>query len=489
MNEKKAYRIFVDGEWREASGGRTYPVVNPATEEVLAHVPDASPEDMDRAIRAARRAFDEGPWRKTTPEDRARILRRIVDGLERRKEEFRHLLVANAGATYVTHYIQLDVAIRILAHYAELAVKFPFEEPLPPATFDNPMYPGVTSALLVRQPVGVCGLVPAWNFPLFLTLQKLGPALGAGCTVVVKPSPFVPLVDLTLAEIVAECDLPKGVYNLVVGESPELGARLVESPLVDKISFTGSAATGKKIMAAAAPTLKRVHLELGGKSAAIVLDDSQLDAWVMATSSPSFFHAGQGCAMCTRVLVPKRLHDTFTSKVVDFLRSTVRPGDPADPSTLLGPVIREERRRKIEEYIRSGEREGARLATGGKRPEDRPKGYFLEPTVFCDVRNTMTIAREEIFGPVLAILPFEDEEEAIRIANDSPYGLGGAIYASDTAKAIELAKRIRTGTVNINGGVTLLDAPFGGFKESGIGREGGIWSFYEYTEMQTIAWK
>ncbi|HZP43778.1 MAG TPA: aldehyde dehydrogenase family protein, partial [Candidatus Binatia bacterium] len=315
------------------------------------------------------------------------------------------------------------------------------------------------------------------------------PALATGCTMVFKPSPWGPLVNLLLAEIVAEADLPPGVVNFVTGQSTAIAEALVTDPRIDKVSFTGSVATGKKIMAAAAATLKRVHLELGGKSVGIYLDGDNLEMNAMIASGPAMFHAGQGCAMSTRVLVPRDVHDAFVEKMVGFVRGMVTIGDPADPSIMLGPVIREERRRKIEEYIAAGKAEGATLATGGGRPKDQPRGWFLEPTIFCDVRNDIRIAREEIFGPVVSVIPFRDADEAIRIANDSTYGLGGAIYSRDTAKALELAKRIRTGVVWINNGLNFIDAPFGGFKESGIGREGGKYGVEEYTEIQQITWK
>jgi acyl-CoA reductase-like NAD-dependent aldehyde dehydrogenase len=324
---------------------------------------------------------------------------------------------------------------------------------------------------------------------MFVAALKLGPALATGCTMVFKPSPWGPLVNLFLAELIAEADLPPGVVNFVTGQSTAIAETLVSDPRVDKVSFTGSVATGKKIMEAGAKTLKRVHLELGGKSVAIFLDTDNLDMIAPQAASPSFFHAGQGCAMSTRVLIPREAHDTLVQKMVDFVRGMVKVGDPADPSIFLGPVIREERRRKIEEYIESGKKEGAVLAHGGGRPKDLPRGYFLEPTIFCDVPNNIRIAQEEIFGPVVSVIPFRDEDEAVRIANESTYGLGGAILCRDTAKAVALAKRIRTGVVWINNGINMLDGPFGGFKESGIGREGGRYGLEEYTEIQQIVWK
>jgi acyl-CoA reductase-like NAD-dependent aldehyde dehydrogenase len=487
--EQARRRMFIDGAWVEASTGATYAVPNPATEETVGVAPDAAVDDVQRAIAAARRAFDDGPWPRTSRRDRARVLDAIADGMERRKEELRRLVIAEAGATWLTHDIQIEQPINLIRHYAELALTFDFEAPLPARPSQTMLGPQVNCGLVYRQPVGVCGLIPTWNFPLFVAAQKLGPALATGCTMVVKPSPWGPLVNLLLAEIVADADLPPGVVNVVTGQSPAIAEALVADPRIDKVSFTGSVATGKKIMAAASRTLKRVHLELGGKSVGIYLDTDDLDAIAPQAAGPTFFHAGQGCAMSTRVLVPREAHDAMVQKMVDFVRGTVTVGDPADPSTFLGPVIREERRTKIEEYIESGKREGAVLATGGGRPKDRPRGWFLEPTIFCDVPNRIRIAQEEIFGPVVAVIPFADVDEAVRIANDSTYGLGGAIHSRDTARAIELAKRIRTGVVWINNGLDFLDAPFGGFKESGLGREGGRFGMEEYTEVQQISWR
>ncbi len=484
----RTWRLYIDGQWCDAQEG-TFDVLNPATEAVVARAPNAGVGELERAVAAARRALDEGPWRRTTPVDRARILERLIAALERRRERLREILIATAGATWVSHGVQLDLPLQLLARTAELARTFRFEEPLPVVVSETPMGTTVNNSLVVRQPAGVCGLIPTWNFPFFTTVQKIGPALAAGCTLVTKPSPYGPLVDLVIAEAIEECDLPPGVFNVVTGDAPALGAALVESPLVDKISFTGSAVTGKQIMAAAAPTLKRVHLELGGKSVAIVLDDIDLAQVVPFASSPAFFHAGQGCAMCTRFLVPRARQEEAAASFAGFLTGMIAIGDPAEPGTMLGPVIRAERRARIEEYIALGHAEGARLVTGGGRPASQPRGYFLEPTVFADVRNDMRIAREEIFGPVLSILPYDDVEEAIRIANDSPYGLGGALYAKDVAQALAVAERLRTGTVNINSALNLVNLPFGGFKESGIGREGGRWGIEEYTEVQAIAWK
>jgi acyl-CoA reductase-like NAD-dependent aldehyde dehydrogenase len=482
------FRMYIDGKWVDAESGATYELPNPATEETVGACPDAGRADMRRAIAAARRAFDEGPWPRTTPRERAAVLERLADGMERRKEEFRQLLVAAHAAEFMTHPIQLDTAIEQIRGYAELATRFCYEEMLPPTTATTAVGPKLVTSMAYRQPVGVCALIPTWNFPLYVTVQKIGPALATGCTMVTKPSPWGPLVDLLLAEVIEECDLPAGVYNVVSGQSPELGIELCESPLVDKVSFTGSVETGKRVMASAAATLKRVHLELGGKSAQIILDDFDLDAAAPGAASPTFFHAGQGCAITTRVLVQRSRHDELVEKMASFVSGFVKPGDPADPSVMLGPVIREERRVAIEAYVASGREEGADLVTGGGRPADLPRGYFLEPTIFANVRNDMRIAREEIFGPVVSVIPFDDEDDAVRIANDSSYGLYGGISTNDAARGLELAKRIRTGGVSVNGATNLLHAPFGGFKESGIGREGGLYGMREFTEIQMLAW-
>jgi acyl-CoA reductase-like NAD-dependent aldehyde dehydrogenase len=484
----RTWRLFVDGKWTEAASGATYAVPNPATEETVALAPDSGREDIARALGAARRAFDSGPWRRSTPAERARVLFRIADAVEKRKEEFRALLVAAHGAEAMTHGIQLETPIAQLRGYAELATRFSWDEPLAPVQGLTAVGMQTVHGVAHHQPAGVCGLIPTWNFPLFVTAEKIGPAIATGCTMVVKPSPWGPLVDLLVAEIIAECDLPPGVFNVVTGQGPELGAELAESPLVDKISFTGSVSIGKKVALAAAGTLKRVHLELGGKSAQIVLDDFDLDAAAPPSAGPAFFHAGQGCAMTTRVLVQRRRHDALVEKMAAFVRAFVKVGNPADPTVILGPLIREERRRAVAGYVASGREEGAELVCGGRAPAALARGFFFEPTIFANVRNDMRIAREEIFGPVVSVIPFEDEEDAIRIANESSLGLFGGILTRDLDKARAIAKRIRAGGVSINGAVNLTQAPFGGFKESGIGREGGVFGLREFTEIQTITW-
>ena len=484
----KTWKLYIDGKWLDAEGGRTYAIQNPATEEEIALVPDASVADVDRAVAAARRAFDEGPWPRTPLTERVAMLHRIADIIDRRKEEFRETLVRGFGAEAATMGQQLESPIAMIRNYAELARGYAFEELMPLLDQPTPSGPQLVSTLLVRQPVGVCAQIPTWNFPLWVSVQKFAPALATGCTNVFKPSPWGPLIDLLLAEVMDEAGLPPGVFNVVNGQASEIGPALTEDPRIDKVSFTGSNATGMRIMAGAAKNLTRVHLELGGKSAAIVLDDWDLDAAVPVVSAPAFFHAGQGCAMTTRVLVQRARHDELVAKMKGFVENVVKVGDPADPSILLGPVIRPERRAAIEEHIASGREQGADLATGGGRPAHLAKGFFVEPTIFGNVRSDMRIAREEIFGPVVSVIPFDDEAEAIRIANDSDYGLFGTILTQDKRRAIEMAKQIRTGGVSINGASNGMGKPSGGFKHSGIGRENGRFGIDEYTELQVVMW-
>jgi acyl-CoA reductase-like NAD-dependent aldehyde dehydrogenase len=484
----KTWQMYIDGKWVDAQGGRSYALPNPATEEEIARAPDASLADVERAVAAARRAFDEGPWPKTPLAERVAVLHRIADGIERRKDEFRAVLVAAHGAEFVTHGPQLDQPIQLIRNYAELARGYGFEELLPLVEQPTPAGANLVSTLLVRQPVGVCALIPTWNFPLWVTAQKFAPALAAGCTMVVKPSPWGPLVDLMVAEVAEEAGVPPGVLNVISGQSPEIGPALVADPRIDKVSFTGSNATGKRIMESVAKNLTRVHLELGGKSALVVLDDYDLGPAVPNAASPAFFHAGQGCAMNTRVLVSRARHDELVAKMAGFVKAVVKIGDPADPKVMLGPVIRPERRAAIEAYIASGRAQGAELAAGGGRPAGIERGWFVEPTIFANVRPEMRIAREEIFGPVVSVIPFEDEEDAIRIANDSEYGLFGGILSNDKRRAIGMARRIRTGGVSINGATNTYQKPSGGFKHSGIGRENGRFGLEEYTELQVVMW-
>src|SRR5581483_7771717 len=402
-------RLLIGGNWVEPTGGRTYEVPNPATDRSIGHAPEGTREDMQRAIAAARKAFDEGPWPRSSKHDRARVLNRIADALEARKEEWRALLIAEAGACWVSHDVQVEWPIRHLRNYADLVFRFPFEEMLLSTVTGSPMGAYVSNSMVHHAPVGVCGMIPTWNFPMFVIAQKIGPALATGNTMVIKPSPYGPLVNLWLAKLIEDvADLPPGVINWVTGQSPEISQELVSNAMVDKVSFTGSIVVGRQILAAAADRLRRVHLELGGKSAHILLDGDNLDMVAPALAAPSFFHSGQGCAMGTRILVPKSVADKAVEQMAAFVsnRAIAKIGAPADPSVLMGPVTREERRKAIEAYIESGVDQGARLVTGGRRPAQLSSGYFLEPTIFADVDNKLKIAQEEIFGPVVTVTAY-----------------------------------------------------------------------------------
>jgi aldehyde dehydrogenase (NAD+) len=482
--------MYIDGKWTQAASGRSYELHDPSTEEVCALVADGGGEDAARAVAAARRSFDEGEWRNTSMRERAAIVAALGDGIAARRDELTDILVRAHGAEYATLGVNLDDPIDFARRYAEAAMSYPLDEPalpfigVPPAVGPSMVVNGMTH----RQPVGVCALIPTWNFPLFISINKVAPALAMGCSVVVKPSPWGPLPDLLLAEIVDGLGLPPGVFNVVSGSAPELGRSLVEHPDVDMISFTGSAAVGREILRGASDTMKRVHLELGGKSALIVCDDAPLDEVVAEAALAAWFRAGQACALKTRVLVPEHLHDELVDKMVAMVSSMVTVGATTDPSVLLGPLIRPQRRDAVEAMIATAQREGAKLATGGRRPASLDRGWFLEPTVLGGVTRGMEIAQEEVFGPVQCVMPYRDDDEAIAIANDSRYGLSGSVYSADTGRAIALAKRMRTGQVTINGGLHPL-LPFGGFKQSGLGREMITAGFETFTELQAISWR
>ncbi|HYC22911.1 MAG TPA: aldehyde dehydrogenase family protein [Candidatus Bathyarchaeia archaeon] len=481
------HRMYVGGKWVGARDGRSYSIPNPATEEPIGTAPQATLEDMRQAIAVARAAFDDGPWPRMSREERRRILWQIADGMERNRKRLCDIVIAESAATHDMLWVQVDKPIEYMRNYAELAVSFDYEEMLPVAQASFRGFPLDINGMAYHAPVGVCGLVPTWNVPLHVTVEKVGPALATGCTMVVKPSPYAPLANLELARIIDETDLPKGVFNVVTGEGTDIARELVSHPMIDKVSFTGSVATGKAIARAAADTLKRVHLELGGKSANIVLEDAPLELIGAGLAGPAVTQAGQGCVMTTRVLVPARHHDRLVADMVSFVK-LARIGNPVDPEVTMPPLIREERRGKVEEYIESGRQQGAVLATGGGRPPGLPRGYFLEPTIFAAADNAMRIAREEIFGPVVTVIPYRDEEEAIRIANDSSYGLGASIVTANKVRGRELAKRLRVGSVLIGTMPNLTHSPFGGFKESGIGREGGKWGILDYSEICAINW-
>jgi aldehyde dehydrogenase (NAD+) len=477
-------RNLIDGKLVPASGGATFETVNPATEEVLGVAADGTPADLDAAIDAARRAFDETSWSRDHG-FRARCLRQLHDALVAHAEELRELTIAEVGAPrFLTSIAQLDSPIEDLHWAADLAERYEWRTDLGEA---SPV--GVrTHRWVEKEAAGVVGAITPWNFPHQINLAKLGPALAAGCTVVLKPAPDTPWAAAAVAAIAqAETELPPGVLNVVNGSDHALGARLSADPRVDVVSFTGSTATGKKVMVAAADTLKRVFLELGGKSAFIVLDDADVAAAAAMAAFAACTHAGQGCAITTRLLLPRARFDEGVEAAAATMEA-LGAKDPQDPGTICGPVISARQRDRIEGYLRVAIEEGGRFATGGTRSAAHDRGYFIDPTLVVGLDNSARVAREEIFGPVLVAIPHDGDHDAVRIANDSPYGLSGAVHAGDAERAWAVARAVRTGTMSVNGGVWYAgDVPFGGYKASGIGREMGVAGFEEYLETKAIA--
>ncbi|MEJ7583683.1 MAG: aldehyde dehydrogenase family protein [Acidimicrobiales bacterium] len=482
-------RMLIDGKLVEGDGGATFDNLNPATEEVLGVVADGTRADMAQAVDAARRAFDDDKtgWARD-PELRKACLGQLQAAIEVEQEELRHELVAEVGTpVLLTYGPQLDAPLReALTWPAAMIDRFEWSRSLGPKDAIGVGYD--TEREVWKEPVGVVGVIVPWNFPIEITLNKLGPVLAMGNTCVVKPAPDTPANATRLARLIAEhTDIPPGVVNIVTSSDHLVGEILATSPEVDMVAFTGSSATGRRIVEASAPTLKKVFLELGGKSVNLYLDDADLGANLPAAVT-SCMHGGQGCAIATRILVPRSRYD----EAVELVKTGFDGwpyGDPTDASVLQGPQVSRLQQDRVLRHIRIGREEGARLVTGGGVPAHLPKGYFVEPTLFADVDNAMTIAREEIFGPVLVMIPFDDDDDAVRIANDSPYGLSGMITSGDLDRAKAVAGRIRTGTVGINGGVWYgADAPFGGYKGSGVGRQCGLEGLEIYTETKTVGW-
>ena len=478
-------RMLIDGELVEAASGQRFENVNPATEEVLGEVADASGDDMRRAIAAARRAFDETDW-STNHAFRQRCIEQLQAALVSEREEYREELVAEVGTPrMLTFAAQLDWPLEdALLYPAAMIDEFEWERHLPRAEKMGM----VARRSVLKEPMGVIGAVVPWNYPVEVTLNKVGPILATGNTVVLKPAPDTPWNATRLGRLVAQkTDIPAGVLNVVTSSDHLVGEELTISPLVDMISFTGSTATGKRIMEKGAATLKRVFLELGGKSASIILDDADF-ASSLPMASMVCVHGGQGCAMQSRLLVPELRYDEAVELVAAGM-AAVPYGDPSDDGVLMGPLVSARQRDRVLGYIAKGQEEGAKLICGGGRPSHLEKGYFVEPTLFAGVDNSMTIAREEIFGPVLVIIPYKDDDDAVRIANDSNYGLSGGVVGTDEDRATAIAKRIRTGSIGVNGGLWYgADSPYGGYKDSGIGRQCGIEGFEQYLETKAIAW-
>jgi len=478
------HRMLIDGQLVEADSGATFENVNPATEEVLGSVADASTVEMRRAIAAARRAFDETGW-STDRALRKRCLEQLQEALEAEREELREQLILEVGCPRMTTQgPQLDGPMENAIRYpAKLIEEFPWEIEMP----DGPGQQGEPNRRRIwREPVGVVGAIVPWNFPFEVSINKLAQALATGNTVILKPAPDTPWNATFLGRLIAErTDVPAGVVNIVTSSDHMVGEELTLSAEVDLISFTGSTAVGKRIMEKGAATLKRTFLELGGKSANIMLDDADFDTSLLSGLAVCF-HAGQGCAIPTRMLLPRSRYVEGVAKLKEYMG--VAPyGDPQRPDVMMGPLISEKQRDRVLGYIEKGKAEGATLALGGGRPADLPKGWYVEPTMFVDVDNSMTIAQEEIFGPVLVVIPFEDDDDAVRIANDSVYGLSGAVTSGSEQRAMAVARRIRTGTLSVNGGMWFgVDAPFGGYRQSGVGRENGLEGFEEYLEVKTV---
>ena len=477
-------RLLIDGKLVEAADGGTFDNVNPATEQVLGQAADATRADMDTAIAAARRAFDSTDWASNRAL-RKRCLEQLQAALEDEREVIRAELVAEVGTpVLMTYGPQLDAPLSDgLLWPASQIESFPWERDLPEGTAF-----GMRSWRRVfKEPVGVVGAITPWNYPFEIIINKLGQALATGNTVVLKPAPDTPWSATRIGRLVAErTDIPAGVVNVVTSSDHLLGEQLVEDPRVDAISFTGSTATGRRIMQRGAPTLKRLFLELGGKSAHVVLDDADLATSLAMSWAAVCTHAGQGCAMQTRLLLPRSRYDEGL-EIVAAGFATVPYGDPTDASNFMGPLISAKQRDRVLGYVERGVADGARLVLGGGRPAHLEKGWYVEPTLFADVDNSMTIAQEEIFGPVLVVIAYDDDDDAVRIANDSAYGLSGGVTSASEERAIAVARRIRAGTLSVNGGIWYgADSPFGGYKASGVGRQNGLEGLEQYLETKVL---
>ena len=475
----KPGRLFIGGKWSDALSGKTFPTINPGTGETLTTLADADEPDADAAVVAARKAFESAPWPEMSASDRGRLLWKIGDLIDKYNEELGTLeTLDNGKPIFESRQVDMPMVAEVFRYYAGWATKIHGETVPVKGPFLN---------YTLREPVGVVAAIVPWNFPLLMASWKIAPALAAGNTVVLKPAPWTSLTALRLAEICQEAGLPEGVLNVVTGSTRDLGRALVRHPGVDKIAFTGSTATGQEIMRESAGTVKRVTLELGGKSPNIVFADSDLDAAVRGATIGIFYGKGEVCAAGSRLFVEKRVHDEFLQKLTDRAKK-MQPGDPLDPKTRFGALVSAEQMNKVLGYIEKGKTEGAKLVVGGERAHvGNSNGFFVQPTVFDGVANEMTIAREEIFGPVLAAIEFADVEDAIRAANSNPYGLAAAVWTRDVAKAHRVARRLQAGTVWINT-YNNYDpaAAFGGYKMSGYGRELSMHALEHYTELKSV---
>ncbi|MEM9515493.1 MAG: aldehyde dehydrogenase family protein [Actinomycetota bacterium] len=464
--------IYIDGAWVPSDGTGTIEVINAGTEQVMGSIPDGAASDVDKAVDAARRAFDS--WAGTPVEERQKYMVRLNEALQARGPEIAEVISGEVGMPITwANMIQSGLPAGNMQSYATLLDDFSFEE-----TIGN--------SLVVKEPVGVVGAITPWNYPLHQIICKLGGALAAGCTFVLKPSEVAPLNAFILAEIVHEVGLPEGVFNLVSGTGAEVGAAIAAHPGVDMVSFTGSTRAGKAVAAAAAGTVKRVALELGGKSANIVLDDADLTDVIPKGVFACYLNSGQTCTAHTRMLVPRSRYDEALAIAVATAEGT-QVDDPSKEGMHLGPLISQAQWDRVQSYIQKGIDEGAVVAAGGLgKPDGQDTGYFVKPTVLAEVTNDMTVAQEEIFGPVLSVIAYEDEDDAVRIANDSLYGLSGGVWSSDQERAMSVARRMRTGMVDVNGGAFNIAAPFGGYKQSGYGRENGPYGIEEFLQVKSL---
>lgn len=470
------YRMYINGERVAAGRGAWFPVYDPSTEEVIAEVPDADGGDIDRAVKAARAAFDSGPWPQTTAQERGRLLFRLAERVRREAPMLAELEARNCGKPIVEAEFDINDVATCFEYYGGLATKvLGHVNPVP----DNAL------SLSLREPVGVAGQIIPWNYPLLMAAWKLAPALAAGCTCILKPAEQTPLTALEMAGWFAEIGFPPGVVNIVTGFGETAGAPLVSHPGVDKIAFTGSAAVGKQIVKSAADTIKRVTLELGGKSPNIFFADADFEAAIDGALFGVFINQGEVCSAGSRILVEKSIYARFVEAMTEKAKK-IKLGPPLDRQTKMGPLISKEQYDRVQSYVSVGRQE-AKLTAGGGRPAGMDRGYYLEPTIFADVDNSARIAREEIFGPVAAVIPFTTEPDAIRIANDSPYGLAAAVWSRDIFKAFRVVKALRAGVVWVNHmQPTYVEAPWGGYKQSGFGRELGPWGIEEYLETKQV---
>lgn len=478
----REYQLYINGEFVPSISKQTFDSINPFNQEVVARVARANAEDARMAVAAARKAFDDGPWPRMPKEERSGFIKTISDKMTERKGQLELLEVEDSGSTIRKAKEDVYLSARAMSYFSKLAS----------AETDQPIEglskPGFSKNLLLREPMGVVGAITPWNFPLKMAIWKLGPALAAGNTVVLKPSEVTPVTAMELASIIQDAGIPPGVVNIIPGAGREVGEELARHPMVDKISFTGSTVVGQRVMGVAALSLKKCTLECGGKSANIILEDADLEMAIDGALYAIFYHQGQCCEAGTRLFLPLSLHDQFVARMVEKANKMI-VGDPKAMATDIGPLVSAAQRDSVMNFIRGGIAQGAKVACGGGAPETPglEKGFFVRPTIFTSVTNTMTIAREEIFGPVLSVIPYRSERDAVAMANDSVFGLAGGVWSRDSEKAMNIARQLRAGTVWINEWHLISEkAPFGGYKQSGIGREFGMEGLHEYMETKHL---